>query len=207
MSSTTPAAAPRPTGEGRRRAHRRVAQTASAQVIEIGPDGGAVTYTRPTVFTSDGSIPIVQARAAPTGGASSADIQRFISEAAIRQHLSSDLVGQVAWRESHFRQTAVSNRDAVGVMQLTAGTARALGVDRYDLSQNIHGGAAYLRGMLDRYRGDLPMALAAYNAGPSAVDRYHGIPPYRETQDYVTAILARLPARTLVSVNPISFTR
>jgi soluble lytic murein transglycosylase-like protein len=184
-----------------------IAQSALAQVIEIGADGGAVTYARPAVFTSEGSTPITQAHAAPTGGASSADIQRFISEAANRQHLSSDLVGQVAWRESRFHQSAISTRDAVGVMQLTAGTARALGVDRYDLGQNIHGGAAYLRGMLDRYRGDLPLALAAYNAGPGAVDRYHGIPPFRETQSYVAAILARLPPRPLVSLTPISFTR
>jgi soluble lytic murein transglycosylase-like protein len=77
-------------------------------------------------------------------------------------------------------------------MQLTAGAARDVGVDRYDLAQNIQGGAAYLRRMLDRYRGDVRLALAAYNAGPGAVDRYGGIPPYRETINYVSTIVGRL---------------
>lgn len=175
-------------------------------MIEIGADGNAVTYARPAIFTVDNAQLIESARSAAVA-VQPGQIQRFIAEAAERQHLDHDLVSEVAWRESRFNQTAVSPRDAVGVMQLTAGTARALGVDRYDVAQNIHGGAAYLRGMLDRYRGDVKLALAAYNAGPGAVDRYRGVPPYRETQDYVAAILARLQPRTLASITPILFTR
>ena len=121
----------------------------------------------------------------------------LIAEAAERNAVSADLIMEVARRESGFRQTAVSNRDAVGVMQLTAGTARELGVDRYDVRQNIHGGAAYLHRMLSRYDGNVRFALAAYNAGPGAVDRYHGVPPFPETTAYVAAILARLSQRAL----------
>ena len=183
-----------------------IAPGASAQVIEITAGGDAVTYARPAIFTADGTQPIEPPRSA-AAPAQPAQIQRFIAEAAERQHLAPDLVSEVAWRESRFHQAAVSPRDAVGVMQLTAGTARALGVDRYDVAQNIHGGAAYLRGMLDRYRGDVKLALAAYNAGPGAVDRYGGVPPFRETQDYVAAILARLPQRTLASITPVLLTR
>jgi soluble lytic murein transglycosylase-like protein len=176
---------------------------ALAQVIEIGEDGAAVTYAAPAVFTDAGAQPIVPPAAPTAVVAARPEVARLISEAAERNGLSVDLVNAVAWRESRFRQNAVSHKDAVGVMQLTAGTARDLGVDRYDLAQNIHGGASYLRQMLSRYRGDVRLALAAYNAGPGAVDRYRGVPPYRETTAYVSAILSRLsPTAVTASVLP-----
>ncbi|CAN5443927.1 lytic transglycosylase domain-containing protein [soil metagenome] len=167
-----------------------------AQVIEISPDGEAVTYATPTLFTADGARPI-SSGPRPLATPRSADVTHLIAEAARRHDVSADLITEVARRESGFRQTAISNRDAVGVMQLTAGTARDLGVDRYDVGQNIYGGAAYLRRMLNRYGGDVRLALAAYNAGPGAVDRYRGVPPYRETNAYVAAILARLAQHAL----------
>ncbi len=168
-----------------------------ADVIEIAPDGAAVTYAAPAVFGPDGAVPINGRTAAPAGLA--VDISKVISEAARRQQLSPDLVTEVAWRESRFHQQAVSNRDAVGVMQLTAATARDLGVNRYDVSENIHGGAAYLRQMMDRYGGDMRLALAAYNAGPGAVDRYRGVPPFQETTAYVATILSRIAQKSLVA--------
>jgi soluble lytic murein transglycosylase-like protein len=119
-------------------------------------------------------------------------------EVAARDHgLSPALVEAVAWRESRLRVDAVSPVGALGVMQLMPATARALQVDPHDVQQNLQGGARYLRALLGRYGGDLVLALAAYNAGPGAVDRYHGVPPYRETQAYVAAVLGRLSRRAV----------
>ena len=183
-----------------------VAMPCFADVIEIAPGGAAVTYASPAVFTSTGVEPIGRGpRLAPTYPV--VNLSQAIAEAAVRNRISSDLVTEVAWRESRFRQSAVSNRGAVGVMQLTAVAARDLGVDRYDPNQNIQGGAAYLRRMMDRYGGDLRLTLAAYNAGPGAVDRYRDVPPFQETQAYVAAILARLSQRAAITATPVLFTR
>ena len=165
-----------------------------AEVMEIGVNGAVTRYAGPAVYTSEGVRPIM-ARAVPAVRAVAAPapaVHAAITAAARRQSLNRDLLEAVAWRESGFRQTALSPKGAVGVMQIMPATALGLGVDRYDLHQNIEGGAAYLRLMLDRYSGNLTMALAAYNAGPGAVDRYRGVPPFRETQAYVGAILGRL---------------
>ncbi len=84
-------------------------------------------------------------------------------------------------------------------MQLRPATAAELGVDRFDLAQNVTGGAMYLRRMLDSFGGDLPLALAAYNAGPGAVRRFGGAPPFVETRAYVSAILGRLALNAVTS--------
>jgi soluble lytic murein transglycosylase-like protein len=103
------------------------------------------------------------------------------------------LVDAVAWQESRYNNNARSPVGAIGIMQLMPSTARGLGiVDPTDVGQNIAGGAAYLRSQLDRFGNNVPLALAAYNAGPGAVHRYGGIPPYRETQNYVRRIMGRL---------------
>ena len=176
-----------------------------AQVIEIDESGVVTTYDKPTLFTTDGAQTIRYSSVDLTAVGEAVPVIQLIAEAAERNAVSADLIIEVARRESGFRQTAVSNRDAVGVMQLTAGTARELGVDRYDVRQNIHGGAAYLHRMLSRYNGNVRFALAAYNAGPGAVDRYHGVPPFPETTAYVAAILARLSQRALSGL-PAPFT-
>lgn len=106
--------------------------------------------------------------------------------------LSPALVAAVAWRESRFRPESISRAGAIGEMQLMPATARSLGVDPRNDDQNLRGGAKYLRSLMTRYNGDLTKALAAYNAGPGAVDRYGGPPPYKETQAYVGDILERL---------------
>jgi soluble lytic murein transglycosylase-like protein len=100
------------------------------------------------------------------------------------------LVKAVVHAESNFDRRAVSRKGAQGLMQLMPGTARSLGVDDpFDAWQNIYGGTRYLGALIDRYDGNLKLALAAYNAGAKAVTRHGGIPPYRETQGYVRRVL------------------
>lgn len=119
----------------------------------------------------------------------SGDTNSLIKEAAARYQIDPRLVAAVAQTESGGNQEAVSPAGAVGVMQLMPETAAGLGVNPYDKRQNIEGGAKYLRQMMDTFGGDVQKAVAAYNAGPQAVKEYNGIPPYRETQDYVNKVL------------------
>jgi soluble lytic murein transglycosylase-like protein len=169
-----------------------VAAPATAQVIEVRPDAGAVTYAGPVVWSAEG-VRALQPIAAPTSAGSVGEAIRI---AAARHAVSPALVEAVAWQESRLNQRAVSPKGARGVMQLMPGTARELGVDAHDLAGNVEGGAAYLARMMNEFDGDLVKALAAYNAGPGAVKRHGGVPPYAETQGYVAAVLARLAAST-----------
>jgi hypothetical protein len=98
-------------------------------------------------------------------------------------------VQSVAWVESGLRANVVSPKGAVGLMQLMPATARVLGVSPDDPKQNAEGGARYLRQLLEQYRNDSVLALAAYNAGPGAVQRFGGIPPYAETRQYIKRVL------------------
>ncbi len=169
---------------------------AAAQVLEIDGDGAVTVHDRPEVTLAAGSAPITPPKAARGAGSSLSPTNRAdLADAADKAALSAELVEAVAWKESRLRARVVSPAGAIGEMQLMPGTARDLGVDPYDSRQNFSGGAAYLSGLLKRYDGDMLRALAAYNAGPQAVDRYGGVPPYKETQDYVAAILDRLSQR------------
>lgn len=116
----------------------------------------------------------------------------LINAAAQQYGISPALVEAVMWQESRYNPKAVSSAGAIGLMQLMPGTARSLGVNPHDPWQNVFGGAAYLRMQLDRFGNNVPLALAAYNAGPEAVARYRGIPPYAETRNYVRVIMQRL---------------
>ena len=118
-----------------------------------------------------------------------------IKSAARRYHLPEKLIESVIQAESNFQVDAVSPAGAQGLMQLMPATARELGVDDpFDIRQNINGGAGYLRQMLDRFGGDVRLALAAYNAGPGTVEKYNGDVPYRETQNYIERVLKRVSA-------------
>lgn len=172
------------------------AAPAVAQVMEIGPGGTSAVYDRPAVFDEGGVTPIPgRERRARSGPAVTARPGDVVSEAARLAELSPDLVEAMAWRESRGRAGAVSAKGALGEMQLMPGTARSLHVDPRDTRQNYRGGAVYMRLMMARYDGDIVRALAAYNAGAGAVDRYGGVPPYRETRAYVAAIMDRLSRR------------
>jgi soluble lytic murein transglycosylase-like protein len=100
--------------------------------------------------------------------------------------------------ESGFQPWAVSPKGAIGLMQLMPDTAQALGADPRDPAQNVDAGARYLRDLLEKYNYGLRHALAAYNAGPGAVDKYNGVPPYRETINYVGRIEKKLRAAEVI---------
>jgi soluble lytic murein transglycosylase-like protein len=159
----------------------------------------------PTIGTSAPALVVGQAAAVPAAAVTPIEITAAhlrhvpaplvgsILAAARKYELSPLLIDAVARQESGYRVNAVSRVGAIGVMQLMPGTARMLGVrNPRDPHANIDGGARYLRRLLDRFGGDVSLALAAYNAGPGRVERARGIPRIAETQKYVTKILARL---------------
>ncbi len=120
----------------------------------------------------------------------SSKFEDIFREVAQKYQLDPKLLYAIAKVESNFNPQAVSPKGALGVMQLIPSTAKLVGVENpFDPAENIHGGAKYLKYLLERF-GDLRLALAAYNAGPKAVEAYRGIPPYQETQRYVDLVLA-----------------
>jgi hypothetical protein len=120
----------------------------------------------------------------------SADLHELLSKAGSDHNVNEDLLASVVKAESGGHTRAVSHAGARGLMQLMPGTAQQMGVaDSFEPRQNVQGGAAYLDSLLTRYHDNIALALAAYNAGPQAVDRYHGIPPYRETRLYVACVI------------------
>lgn len=122
-----------------------------------------------------------------------APFSSLFAEAARTYGVDPRLVVAVARRESAFNPNAVSRVGACGLMQLMPATARVLGISNiFDVRENVFGGAQYLRRLLDTYNGDLDRTLAAYNAGPGAVEKYNGVPPFAETRAYVASIRAAL---------------
>lgn len=121
------------------------------------------------------------------------DLNTIFEKAADTYNVSSDLLKSIAKAESNFNAGAVSSAGAVGIMQLMPATAASLGVtNSYDATQNIMGGAKYISQLLDKYNGNISYALAAYNAGSGNVEKYGGIPPFSETQNYVKKVLSYL---------------
>lgn len=124
------------------------------------------------------------------------EIHQMLSHAGAEHNIDEDLLASVVRAESGGQVRAVSRTGAKGLMQLMPGTANAMGVDdAFQPQQNISGGTAYLDALLTRYHDNVALALAAYNAGPGAVDKYHGIPPYRETREYVARVIREFNRR------------
>jgi soluble lytic murein transglycosylase-like protein len=120
-----------------------------------------------------------------------AQIDALVNDNAQSQDVDPALIKAIIANESGFNANATSNVGAQGLMQLMPGTAAGLGVtDAYDPSQNVAGGTKYIKGLLQKFNGDVRLAVAAYNAGPGAVEKYGGVPPYAETQNYVQNVLA-----------------
>jgi soluble lytic murein transglycosylase-like protein len=173
-----------------------LANAASAEVLTVGDDGTVQRQDGPALYLTPDLAPAPIAPERQRVAVHQAgDLSAAIDQAAARRSISPALVAAVAWRESRLNPAARSPKGARGVMQLMPATARSLGVDPDDPVANVAGGTAYLSGLMARYDGDLVKSLAAYNAGPGAVDRWHGVPPYAETRAYVAAILDRLAAQ------------
>jgi len=160
---------------------------ADAQVYGyVGPTGLASLTNVPT----DVRVTAVRRKARYHSGVADLELEQAVSRAAQQHHIQPALLLAVMKAESAFNPTAVSRAGAVGLMQLIPETAIRHGVrNLYDANDNITGGAKHLRYLLDRFHGNIRLALAAYNAGERKVDRYGQIPPYKETQDYVKKVL------------------
>jgi len=132
-------------------------------------------------------VPSSQAQTPAYTGRYQGPFLNVARSAALRYQIPEDLFLRLVQQESGWNHTAVSVKGALGLAQLMPGTARILGVNPHDPQQNLDGGARYLKAQYDKF-GDWRLALAAYNAGPGAVERFNGIPPYKETQNYVRVI-------------------
>jgi len=169
--------------------------TVSAGYFLSGLSGGR--DVRPIAQEARAETAQAESTAATTEPEAEMTLDEHIKEVADRHGVRADLVAAVIEAESEFNPRAVSRRGARGLMQLMPKTAATLGVDDpFDPKANIEAGVKHLRAMMDRFDNNIPLALAAYNAGEVAVIKHHGIPPYRETRAYVKRILKRLDRST-----------
>ncbi len=146
---------------------------------------GSLTVTPATIVSGTATIFPDSSATTPS------ELEPIFDQAARQYGISKDLLMAVAKAESNYNPSAVSGAGAIGIMQLMPDTANNLGVSNpYDATENIMGGARYLSQLLTQYNGDASLALAAYNAGTGNVAKYGGIPPFKETQNYVSKVLA-----------------
>jgi hypothetical protein len=144
-------------------------------------------------------------QAAGNRSVSAAQIDRYINEAAARHHVDPNLVRALVKVESNFNPRAVSSKGAMGLMQLMPATARMYEVrNPFDAAQNVDAGVRHLKGLLENFGGDVPLSLAAYNAGQGAVERSRGIPPYTETRNYVRRITSLMSSGSAPQMSRVS---
>jgi soluble lytic murein transglycosylase-like protein len=156
-----------------------------------GPQPVALTTTQPSA-----AQPAAVASQTPAKAAQNMDLEQVVREASSKNRLDPDFVSSVIRAESNFKTHAVSKKGAQGLMQLMPATAAQLGVaDAFDPRANVEAGTAHLSALLDLYNNDPIRALAAYNAGAHRVKQYHGVPPYRETRDYINKIVRDFNAK------------
>ena len=163
--------------------------------VRLYANGGVTSLAASEIssFENEEYTPPPPSAPAPAVSAPNPEPTKDIFDETAKKHgLPPALVRSVVKAESNYRADAISPKGAIGLMQLMPGTAKILGADPSDPAQNVDAGTRYLRELLARYEKDddqVARAIAAYNAGPGAVDKYHGVPPYRETQDYVRRVL------------------
>ena len=160
---------------------------------ELQPAAQAPPQTTAPQTSFATTLQTATAQTAPAATSGAGQYASTIDQAASRYGVDPSLVSAVVQQESGFDTNATSSAGAAGLMQLMPATAQSLGVTNpYDPTQSIDAGTRYLKGLLDEFGGDTSLALAAYNAGPNAVRAYGGVPPYPETQAYVTNITNNL---------------
>jgi soluble lytic murein transglycosylase-like protein len=169
--------------------------------IEFVPEEIAAVETipdLPVLPESRESMPAASPKAGVAAKLSPADLGEMLTKAGHEHNLDVDLLASLVKAESGGNSRAVSRAGARGLMQLMPSTAKNLGVeDSFKPDENVRGGSTYLDALLTRYNDNLALALAAYNAGPDAVAKYHGIPPYHETQAYVARVIHEFNRRVL----------
>ena len=164
-------------------------------VIRLESESGAIELPADSVARFEKeeylppAVPAVASGTPAVAATAEKSPKELVDAAARKAELPPAIVHAVAKAESAYRQDAVSRKGAIGIMQLMPGTAKQLQADPHDARQNTEAGAQYLRDLLVKYNGDVGKALAAYNAGPGAVDKYGNVPPYAETRSYVNRVI------------------
>ena len=163
--------------------------------VETIPDAVPVASVAVPPIAKD-AMDGAQSRLQASGQPTAAELRELLAKAGAQHNIDAELLAAVVHAESGGQLRAVSRTGAQGLMQLMPATASALGVENaFVAEQNVEGGTKYLDQMLTRYHDNIALALAAYNAGPGAVDRYHGVPPYRETRAYVARVIREFNRR------------